>query len=174
MKELIIIIGASIAVSIGGVWAMDCAQENLVSFYHANLRSIFFSGFLTLSGFMLSMMAFVIIKIKEGIYDDAEYLNRIKKAKQEDSKITIYGPLKRLGILLFVTIASSVVCSILQVTAGFSSNLHIIMVVLASAWLSFALLIASLCVIIHVLSDYFKRIEETGCEKIMSEIGEPE
>jgi hypothetical protein len=47
----------------------------LVRFYGENIRGSLFTGFLTLGGFLLSLKTFIIVKMKENVYDDERYID---------------------------------------------------------------------------------------------------
>ena len=96
-----------------------CPSLDMVPEYYAkNIRSSLFSGFLTVGSFLLSLKAFIVVKLKENIFDTYIYKEKLKERKKLNSKLTLYGPVKRLSSLLFLTISSALTASVSQLSIG--------------------------------------------------------
>lgn len=87
-------------------------------YYAENLRAGLFTGFLTMSSFLLTMTTFVIMNLKEKYYDTDAYKKRVVKRRSLGSKRSYYSPLRNLGTALIVTIALSFTASVAQFTIG--------------------------------------------------------
>ena len=86
------------------------------SFYAANLRTGLFTGFLTISSFLLAMTTFVIMNLKAQYYDLPAYTKRVKKRRETGCKRTYYRPLQNLGAALLVSICLTLTASLSQFT----------------------------------------------------------
>lgn len=96
------------------------SNSEFMKFYQDELRSDFFNGFLSLAGFMLAAKTFIVIQMKQEVYDKPEYQQRYEERKRltGDSSATKYGPLKNMSNALFWIVTSSVIAAISQVTIG--------------------------------------------------------
>lgn len=138
-------------------------KEGIVFFYEESLRGNLFAGFLTVGGFLLSLKTFILIKLKENVYDHEEYRKIFNYQKQLDSSLLLYGPLRNLSDFLFWSVLSTIGAAIAQLTIGLFGSYWL---TLASLWLSvFALsiLVVSLILIKSSLNDWFDFIDHTNC-----------
>jgi hypothetical protein len=97
-------INAALAL-IGSTAAAD--QQSFHQFYAQNLRASLFTGFFTLSGFLFSVKAFMVINMKKDIYESPAYLSRLERLRKVNKDLSSYGPLSRLSKLLFWTVMAS-------------------------------------------------------------------
>lgn len=164
-KNLIIslLIAAVMLACLYAITAMDIISNvKIIDFYSANIRSSLFSSFLTLSGFLFSLKTFIIVKMKEGVYDNEIYKDRVKDFRKINPSISHYGPLKRLGHLLFFTILSSLVTSVFQLTIGLTKCWPLIYICIGSAIFSITMFVISLFYIKKNLDDWFEFLEENS------------
>lgn len=118
--------------------------SGLHDYYASNLRTSIFTGFFTLSGFLLSMKAFIVVNLKKDVYDSKAYKNHIAEMRSVNPELSNYGPLHRLSTLLFWTIVCALSTSTLQLTLGlWKQDL--------AALICIAMAIATLCVVFVVL-----------------------
>ncbi|MHC4880577.1 MAG: hypothetical protein ACYTGL_29350 [Planctomycetota bacterium] len=87
-------------------------------FFADNLRDSLFSGFLALAGFLFSAKTFIVIHMKEKLYDSSEYKNKFEKLRRVNPALTKYGPLRRLSSFLFWSVLCSLITALLQLTVG--------------------------------------------------------
>lgn len=126
-----------------------------VVFYEKHLRGNLFAGFLTVGGFLLSLKTFILIKLKENVYEHEEYKKIYKKQKDLDESLQLYGPLKNLSNFLFWSVLSTIFAAIFQLTIGLFG---VYWLSVMAIWMSiFALLslIFSLILIKSSLNDWF-------------------
>ncbi|WP_139241655.1 hypothetical protein [Marisediminitalea aggregata] len=119
-----------------------------------------FAGFLTVGGFLLSLKTFILIKLKENVYDRPQYIKRFEKLRKLDSSLQIYAPLRNLSDFLFWSVLATIGAAIAQLSIGL---IGIQWFVYAAIWVSvFALcvLVASLLLIKTSLNDWFDFIGE--------------
>ena len=140
-------------------------------FYQGNLRSCFFAGFLTVGGFLMSLQTFIIVKMKEGVYDHPRYRKRYDDRKKLNSEIALYQPLKNLNTFLFWSIFSSVVASVFQVTFGLSDSPYFASLCIWSALVTLVLLIISIFLLKMNLSEWFGFIEEDADKCTQTQTG---
>lgn len=129
--------------------------------FHDKLRGSFFTGFLTLGGFLLSLKTFIVIKMKEGLYDHPNYRkNYAEKMALLQKPATIFAPLRNLTALLFAAIVSSLLTSLLQVTLGLSSKWWAVGICLAAIGVTLVFLAVALFQIKNNLDEWFKYLDE--------------
>lgn len=93
----------------------------IIASYGSRLQVPLFTGFLTLSGFLLSLKTFILIKLKEDLYDLPQYKKRLdeRRLANPSVKLTLYGPLSRLGTFLIYSVACALGTALAQLTIGF-------------------------------------------------------
>jgi hypothetical protein len=87
-------------------------------FYAKNLRAGLFTGFLTISSFLLTSTTFVLINLKTHYYDKDFYKTRFGRRAATGSKRLFYQPLQNLGTALILAIGLSLTASLSQFTIG--------------------------------------------------------
>lgn len=92
---------------------------DLYSFYAKKMQIPLFTGFLTLSGFLLSLKTVILIKLKEGLYDHKQYQKLVQEKQALNSGYTYYGPLSRLSHFLVHSVLLALLTSFFQFSAGF-------------------------------------------------------
>ena len=113
-----IIGGAAVTLVVVATTLIVPAQD-LIDFHRNTLRAPFFTAFLTLAGFLLSLKTFIVVKMKELVYDDAGYIESAVRLDIERGRtLEHYGPLRRLSGLLFAAILACFAAAILQFTVG--------------------------------------------------------
>jgi len=93
--------------------------KSFYDFYSDNMRSSLFTGFLTIGGFLLTLKTFLLVKLKEGLYDTLDYRERIKSKQALNPKISLYGPLTRLGNFLIYCVLFALITAAFQLSIGF-------------------------------------------------------
>lgn len=134
----------------------------VASFYAEKLRGSLFAGFLTLGSFLLSLKTGIVIKIKEGLYDKPEYLERLKVRRQNNKSLSHYGPLRRLSGLLSSAVFSALCAAAIQLTVGLLPFWWAAGLSLAIATFAMGLLLASFFLIQANLTDWFNLLEEAS------------
>lgn len=146
-------------------WA-QFTSEFLV-FYGDTLRSSLFTGFLSVGGFLLAVKTFVVIRMKEGMYDQEFYIQEILgRARDLDQDVSHYAPLRNLSSFLFAAILSSLVTSGMQLTVGFVPHWVAAAACTLAAVVSFVLLVISLFLVRANLNDWFDALEKDSKKEI--------
>lgn len=135
-------------------------ESDLVSFYEKHLRGNLFAGFLTVGGFLLSLKTFILIKLKENVYDHSEYRKRFDDQKKLDSSIRRYDPLKRLSDFLYWAVLSTILAAIAQLTIGLFGNYLLTLAAIWFAVFAMGVLVATLILIKSSLNDWFAFIND--------------
>lgn len=140
------------------VW-LDLDPNKVVQFYQVNIRGSLFAGFLTLGGFLLSLKTFIIVKLKENVYDHDEYEKRFKKQSKLNSKLVFYAPLKNLSNFLFWTVVSCIGAAIAQLTLGLFNSFYTALITIFAAIFAVCILMYSLYLIKLCLNDWFEFLD---------------
>lgn len=133
--------------------------EKLAGYYEKNIRGHLFAGFLALGGFLLSLKTFIVVNMKENVYDNDKYQDNWKKQAKLNPEIKLYSPLKELSDLLFYAILAAIISAIFQMTIGLYSHWLASLICLGSAVYAIALLISSLVLIKQNLDTWFSYLE---------------
>ncbi|MFY8351052.1 hypothetical protein AAEU29_10995 [Pseudoalteromonas sp. SSM20] len=128
-------------------------------FYAEHLRGHLFAGFLALGGFLLSLKTFIVVTMKEKVYDNKEYRKGVVLAKKRKTEITVYGPLKELSDYLFYSIIVSIFAAVLQLTLGLFEHTFTTVLCLYFCILATSLLTHSLMLIKNNLDTWFSYLE---------------
>ncbi|MGM0985405.1 MAG: hypothetical protein ACQEXI_00245 [Pseudomonadota bacterium] len=153
----------SVAYVCGGCgWAVFyCSDfEGFYKLYEDSLRGHLFSGFLALSGFLISLKAFIVVTMKEKVYDNPKYIDRWRQQRKFDSSLTLYGPLKELSDHLYYAISASLVAAVSQVTIGLFSFWWAALVCIFLAIFATSLLFSCLVLMKQNLDDWFTDIND--------------
>lgn len=139
--------------------------DDIPDFYAKNIRGSFFTGFLTVGSFLLSLKTFIVVKLKENVFDTDIYKERLRKHRAHNPKITLYGPIKRLSGLIFFSICSSIATSVSQLTIGLVQHWAATLFCIAMASFSITMLIATLLTIKGTLDTWLDESEELHNKK---------
>lgn len=136
-----------------------CASiENFGKFYSTNIRGHLFAGFLALGGFLLSLKTFIVVNMKENVYDNESYVKNWRRQNKLNSSLKLYGPLKELSDLLYYAIIGSIFSAVLQMTIGLYEHWVTALVCSWSAIFSLLLIIDCLKIIKRNLDTWFDAI----------------
>ena len=129
-------------------------------YYAKNIRGSLFAGFLTVGSFLLSLKAFIVVKLKENVFDTQVYKDKLTELRKINPELTLYGPVKRLSKLLFVTISSAIAASISQLTIGLLDCWIAVLLCAFLAVFAMAMLVATLLLIRRTLDEWLEYLEE--------------
>lgn len=132
---------------------------NLFDFYALNMRTPLFTGFLTIGAFLLTLKTFIIVKLKEGLYDSKAYQDRLKTMRNLNPDLSSYGPLARLSKFLIYCVLSALITSVFQFSVGFiKSNLASALCISLAA--TIVVIFFAWWQIQSILSTWFELLEE--------------
>jgi len=169
-------IATAIAPTLGlpGILAgTEGVDDALFSFYAANLRASFFSGFLTLGGFLVAVNTFIIVQLKKELYDHDAYRDRVvarqalRKANEgaDGRRLGFYGPLRRLSRCILTAIVLAVVTAVSQLTIGLYPSHFCTIICIALAGVTVISLGVVLVMIACNLRDWFEFMEHAAEQK---------
>ncbi|HHG8598044.1 hypothetical protein Q4R89_17340 [Morganella morganii] len=122
----------------------------VVKVYSENIRGYIFTAFLAVASFLLSLLTFVVINLKEKMFDSKEYIDIAKEGWKKKNisspfkKKNLYEPLVIISWVLAFAISSCFLTSISQFIFGFSSNHYVLLIPTYLPFLSLTLLILTL------------------------------
>jgi hypothetical protein len=138
-----------------------CPDLSIIPEYYAkNMRGSLFTGFLTVGSFLLSLKAFIVVKLKENIFDTDGYKNRLKERRKLNPELTLYGPVQRLSNLLFISISSAIAASVSQFSIGFIPNWKATFFCIFLAIFAISMLIWTLLLIKGLLDEWLNYLED--------------
>jgi len=156
--------------AIGSFWTHLQSQEFqtwAVDSYVKAMRASMFTGFLTLSGFLLSATTFVIIQMKKEVYGEQFYLDRCRKQRKYGKGEPMYAPLRRLSRVLMLAIALSLFASLSQVTVGLYETFTAVVFCYTSGILAMAGVAVVLGLMTKNLRAWFDDLDAAG-EKLLA------
>lgn len=165
LSVAIVVMGYAVAISIAcdsistkQFFCPDVAK--LADYYEKNIRGHLFAGFLALGGFLLSLKTFIVVNMKENVYDNEQYQKSWRDKKKINPDLKLYTPLKELSDLLFYAILAAIVAAIFQMTLGLYSHWLAALICLSSAVYAVVLLVESLMLIKKNLDTWFSHLEQ--------------
>lgn len=159
---LISAIGAisAVAIVVIFIYLRPFCEENVIEFYQFNLRGALFGGLLTVSAFLFSLKTFIVVKMKESVYDAEFYGAMVKERQKLNPNITRYGPLRNLSKLLFWAVLISLLASFVQFSVGLIPKIWAVQVALAASLWSIGMILLSLLHMQSNLRTWFDLLED--------------
>lgn len=146
----------------------DCSFPK---FYEDKMRASLFTGFFTLSGFLLSAKTFIILNLKKEVFSTKTYLKRVKEQSPlaKNQQIEVYRPLRDVGTVLLMNVALCLLSSIAQFSLGLIGAKIAVAICLALAAAAAGMLGFSLFIIarnLHGMYDHFEDEAKAEIEKL--------
>lgn len=137
----------------------------IVTFYGTNLRGNLFSGFLALGGFIFSLKAFILVTMKQNVYDSDIYEERWLANNENGTGEAYFLPLKELNSVLYMTVLLSISSAILNITIGLLPNILVVYLCIFSSLTAIIYLINSLWLIKCNLDTWFDYLAQKKFKK---------
>ena len=108
-------------------------DTSFFNYYESKIRGYLFSGFISVGSFLLSLHTFVIVNLKDKLFDSTAYKNNYMDFKSLIIKdftsdminaSEYYAPLNVLSVFLNVSIWLSIITAVIQFTLGFYDNTY--------------------------------------------------
>ncbi len=128
-------------------------------YYAANIRGHLFAGFLALGGFLLSLKTFIVVTMKENVYDNPKYIEKWQAANKEKPELKLYLPLKQLSDFLYYAIIASISTAVFQLTVGLYEHWITALISIISSIYATLLLSWCLLLIKRNLDTWFEYLE---------------
>lgn len=142
----------------------------IITYFADNLRSPLFGAFLTAGAFLLSMKTFIVVQVKQQIYDDEFYQSEFDEKNGDQ----LYGPLRRLSKVLFTGVLLCLFASFAQFTIGLFENIYCIYACLTLAIIaSFSLVICVIFCHVNIKTLYVFSARKYDNEKSKLEESNP-
>jgi len=131
-------------------------NQNIIKFYGESLRGNLFSGFLALGGFIFSLKAFILVTMKQNVYDSEIYEEKWREFNKEANGEAYFLPLRELNSVLYMTVLLSIFCAILNITIGLLPIIMVVYICIFSAFYATGYLVLSLWLIKGNLDTWFE------------------
>lgn len=140
-------------------------QLQLFHFFESSIRASLFSGFLAISGFLMTAHTFLVTHMKEKLYDNDIYKERILAARRVQKlshlpAVPYYGTLRNLSKLMMWSVFFCLITSGLQVSLGLYPSNKAAIVCIGCAIIAFILLVANVVFIALNLKGWFDDLED--------------
>jgi hypothetical protein len=159
MNRVIAIVIVVLVGTFGLLVYFDPGPHGLYEIYERKLQTPLFTGFLTVGGFLLTLKTFVIIRLKESLYDSSTYKERLERKRHLNPNLSAYGPLSRLASFLILSVVSAIITAALQMSIGFIQNKFAAAICISVATTTLILVLWSWWLIRTNLSDWFSILE---------------
>lgn len=148
-------------------------SDQFITFYADNLRGSMFSAFMTLSGFLFTMHAFLLVTLYRDIYSKREYQDFVvNQGRKYNPKLKPNQPLRNVSRLLFATLVCTFATSTFQMTFGLIKHTWAVAICLFAAAATTCVFIVVLIVFRGIMKDWLDFIDKTA--ENMSEVSESE
>lgn len=134
-------------------------DAKILSDIYSKFQTALFTGFLTIGGFLLSLKTFILVKMREDLYDSDSYKKRFEQKKNLDSSLKLYSPLRRLGDYLVYCVICALLTAFMQISIGFINHGLAAAVCIAAALFTMCLVIFAWWQIKLILNDWFDILE---------------
>jgi hypothetical protein len=138
------------------------ASASAYADFSKDVRPGFFTGFLTVTGFLVAAHTFIIIHMKKEMFDQDWYRARVDKARMTNPQHSYYGSLRRLSRLLMATIIASLLASLSQVTIGLIHANWVVVLCSLLPCVAFGMLLWSIWVMATNLRSWFDSLEDAA------------
>lgn len=167
MKKAFTIPVAVFMVCLIGMTSASYHGAELYDFYSKSMRIPIFTAFFTLGGFLLSLKTFILIKLKEDLYDSPDYQKRHegKQSLNPEKTISYYGPLTRLGNFLLYCVLFSLITSVFQFSIGLVDYYIMTAICMATAASTLSMVFIAWWMIRQNLKIWFELMEKNGPPK---------
>lgn len=154
-----------VAASLSRVALLSRCESDFFNFYSENVRASLFSGFLSLGGFLLALHTFIVVKMKETVYEHDLYIARLNEYRAENPKVSHYGPLLRLSDLIFYSVLSCLLTALMQLTIGLYPHWASGVLCISAASGSVVLLMFVLVEVKGNMKDWFHFLEQESLDR---------
>lgn len=101
------------------IWYIPTSCCNIHYLYGTNIRSVFFSSFLAMGSFTLSLMTMFMFSLKDKLFDNEKYVQIVVASNNVmNTNINQYKSLVMISRLFLLCVFCCFITSLLQVTIG--------------------------------------------------------
>lgn len=127
---------------------------------YRKLQGSLFTGFLTIGGFLLTLKTFILVQLREKLFDSEAYKKHYVKMKELDPKLSLYAPLKNLGNFLLYSVVFSIATSFTHLTVGFIPNEYAAIFCFAMSFCTLSLVLRAWLAIRKALNVWFENMND--------------
>jgi len=132
----------------------------LAQLYSPSLQTSLLGGFLAIAGFLLSTKTFILVHMKNEVFDSEHWREKDLLLRSMGRKSTYYKSLQQLGEFLSLSVLTSLITALLHLTTVFLRNQYTISLALSLSILSIILVGASWWFISSNLRTWFKELNK--------------
>lgn len=126
---------------------VELSKVNLTpiwDFYALNIRGNLFAGLISVGGFLMAGKTFILVTMKQNVFDDKSYRENFQKMVKLDPSLKVYGPLSELKNILYYSVLMTIISSVVQMTIGLIPHWSMAIISIFFATFSIILVIDSL------------------------------
>jgi len=127
---------------------------------YGKIQGALFTGFLTIGGFLLTLKTFILVQLREKLFDSADYKAHYARIKELDPTASLYGPLKNLGTFLLYSVVFSIVTSVAHLTVGFIPSQYAAVFCLSLSFCTLSLVLRAWLAIRKSLRIWFDHMKD--------------
>ena len=88
------------------------------TYYSEHIRGNLFAGLIAVAGFLLTGKTFILVTMKQNVFDDPKYQEEVKKQSKLDENISLMKPLIELKDILYHGVLLTITAAVVQLTLG--------------------------------------------------------
>lgn len=90
----------------------------IYSYYAINIRGNLFAGLIAVGGFLMTGKTFILVTMKQNVFDDDSYKEVFRKMSKHDNSLSLYGPLIQLKNILYWSVVLTIIAAVAQLSIG--------------------------------------------------------
>lgn len=122
----------------------EVSLSPLFTYYEKHIRGNLFAGLIAVGGFLMTGKTFILVTMKQNVFDDEGYIKNFEKMRKHDSSLSQYGPLVQLKDALYYSVYMTIIAAVVQMTLGLIPHWSFSLFSIFTAILSIILVIDSL------------------------------
>ncbi|ENM5899640.1 hypothetical protein LV192_003906 [Vibrio mimicus] len=136
-------------------------MDLLMEYYSQHIRGNLFAGLIAVGGFLMTGKTFILVTMKQNVFDDQKYIETHEKLSKFNSSLQRYAPLIELKDILYLAVYMTVISAIIQLTVGLIPHWIASMISIFFAIWSIVLVIDSLNLIKRNLDYWLNNTQES-------------
>lgn len=93
-------------------------MDLLWDYYSKHIRGNMFAGLIAVGGFLMTGKTFILVTMKQNVFDDQKYIDHFKKISKHDNSLKRYAPLIQLKDVLYIAVYMTIIAALVQLTVG--------------------------------------------------------
>jgi hypothetical protein len=159
MKRFVVVAVIFATSVVFSIYFLSADLLGATKFFADKIRPSLFAGLLTVGSFLLSLKVFIIVKLKETVFDSTEYKIILANLRKINPKIEHYAQVRNLSSVLFLSISSAIYAAGCQLTIGLIEKPLAMMICVFLAAFAAAMLLQTLILIRKILNEWLDHLE---------------